>query len=96
MIFPSHFPPQWNGYDNPATKPYEVITYSLEKGLQQLTELKYTQSHIRPWLQDFNLGTTYTQEIIRDEITAVYDSGFTSWMLWDPANTYTTDALLID
>jgi len=49
---------------------------------------------LRPWLQDFDLGATYTAEMVRKQIQATYDSGLTSWMLWDAANTYTENALL--
>lgn len=49
---------------------------------------------LRPWLQDFNLGATYTAEKVRAQIQATYDAGLTSWMMWDPNNRYTAEALL--
>ncbi|MDO8482934.1 MAG: putative glycoside hydrolase [bacterium] len=48
---------------------------------------------IRPWLQDFNLGATYTPEMVRAQIQATYDSGLDSWMLWNASNRYTAAAL---
>jgi hypothetical protein len=48
---------------------------------------------LRPWLQDFNLGATYTAPMVRAQIQATYDSGLTSWMLWSPSNNYTREAL---
>ena len=53
----------------------------------------YDIKKVRPWLQDFNLGATYTKERIRAQMKATYDNGLDSWMLWDPANTYTASAL---
>lgn len=48
---------------------------------------------IRPWLQDFSIrGTTYDAAKVRAQIKATYDSGLTSWMMWDPANKYTEAA----
>ncbi len=51
---------------------------------------------LRPWLQDFNLGATYTAEMVRKQIQATYDSGLDSWMLWSASNRYTKDALLAE
>ena len=49
---------------------------------------------LRPWLQDFNLGATYNAPMIRAQIKATYDSGLTSWLLWDPKVIYTKGGLL--
>ena len=52
---------------------------------------------LRPWLQDFNIGAIYDGEMIRKEKQAVYDSGLTSgWLLWNPRNVYTEEALDLD
>lgn len=49
---------------------------------------------LRPWLQDFNIGAVYDGDMIRQEKQAVYDSGLTSgWLLWNPRNVYTEEAL---
>lgn len=91
MVYPSHYPTNFLGIANPAAEPYRVIKYSLDKAFQRAST---TPQKIRPWLQDFDLGADYTAEMVRAEIQATYDAGFTSWMLWDPANRYTQDALL--
>ncbi len=49
---------------------------------------------MRPWLQDFNYGGDYDAAKVRAQIQATYDSGLNSWMLWNPANRYTREALL--
>lgn len=49
---------------------------------------------LRPWLQDNDYPVHYTPDMVRKQIQATYDAGLTSWMLWDPANTYTEAALL--
>jgi len=48
---------------------------------------------LRPWLQDFNLGATYDAAMVRKQKQALYDLSLDSWMMWDPANTYTRGAL---
>lgn len=49
---------------------------------------------LRPWLQDNDYPVHYTADMVRKQIQATYDVGLTSWMLWDPGNTYTIAALL--
>lgn len=53
----------------------------------------FSSAKIRPWLQDFNLGATYTAEMVRLQIQATYDAGLDSWMLWNASNRYTAAAL---
>lgn len=101
MVYPSHYPKGWNGWQNPAAHPYEVIHFSMSRAVER--ELIWreanglatsTPSKMRPWLQDFNLGATYDAPMIRAQIQATYDSGLNSWMLWSAANRYTSSALL--
>lgn|SRR3989338_1474237 len=100
MVYPSHYPPSWNGFANPAEYPYDVIKLAMSEGKRREEVLNIslgiatsTPSKLRPWLQDFNLGATYTPEMVRAQIQATYDSGLTSWMLWSAANKYTQEAL---
>lgn len=90
MVYPSHYPAGFLGFDNPAAKPYEVVKYSMDQAVRRAST---TPWKLRPWLQDFNLGASYTPEMVRREIQAVYDSGLTSWMLWNASNRYTRAAL---
>lgn len=91
MVYPSHFPPTWHGYKNPADHPYEVVQYSMERAFERAST---TPEKLRPWLQDFSLGAVYTADMVREQIKAVYDVGLTSWMLWNASNHYTAEALL--
>ncbi|MBU1178980.1 sugar fermentation stimulation protein [Patescibacteria group bacterium] len=93
MVYPSHYPTGFQGYRNPALYPYEIIYSAMKRGSEKLIAASSTPAKLRPWLQDFDLGATYTAEMIKKEKQAVYDAGLTSWMLWDPANRYTRDAL---
>ncbi|MDQ5971434.1 MAG: hypothetical protein QG566_380 [Patescibacteria group bacterium] len=95
MVYPSHFAVGWNGYKNPASKPYEVVNFTMKKAVERTLVMGYTPSKIRPWLQDFDMGATYTKEMVRAQIKATNDAGINSWMLWDPKNIYTKDALEI-
>lgn len=101
MVYPSHYPKSWSGFQNPAEHPYEVIKISMSGALEREEAWRVreglattTASKMRPWLQDFNLGATYGPDKIRSQIQATYDIGLSSWMLWNAGNKYTTSALL--
>ncbi len=92
MVYPSHFPDNWNGFKNPADNPYEVIKITMDKAGDRMEAMGEPRTKIRPWLQDFNLGATYTAEMVKAQMTATYDAGLTSWLMWDPRNNYTKAA----
>ena len=96
MVYPSHYPPGHAGYKNPALYPYEVINRALKSAVVKTKAVNQDIKKIRPWLQDFDLGATYTKELIRAEMKATYYNGPSSWMLWDPSNKYTPQALLLE
>ncbi len=94
MVYPSHYPPNFNGYAKPAAKPYEVVYYAMKKGVDRALLASTTPLKLRPWLQDFSIGSTaYTPEMVREQIRATYDTGLTSWMMWNASNRYTASAL---
>ncbi|MBL7045797.1 MAG: hypothetical protein ISR99_02095 [Parcubacteria group bacterium] len=94
MVYPSHYPKNFLGLDNPNKNIYKVIHYSMSEGVRRLTAASSTPSKLRPWLQDFDYGGNYGEKEVREQIQATYDTGLTSWMLWDPSNVYTKEALL--
>jgi hypothetical protein len=96
MVYPSHYPPGHNGYKNPSMYPYEVIDTALEGALVKTKSVNQDIKKIRPWLQDFDLGATYTKDMVRAQMKASYDNGIKSWLLWDPSNRYTKEALNIE
>jgi hypothetical protein len=96
MVYPSHYPNGYAGYKKPALYPYEVINRALISAVVKTKNINQNISKIRPWLQDFDLGATYTKDMIQAEIKAVNDNGLNSWMLWDPSNKYTPSALKLE
>lgn len=64
-------------------------------------EASYTEkkekyiAKLRPFLQDFSMGVTYGREEVRDQIRALEELGIHSWLLWDPKNKYTVEALSV-
>ncbi|MDP3764573.1 MAG: putative glycoside hydrolase [bacterium] len=96
MIYPSHYPDNFNGIKKPASKPYEIIHGSLATW-QDLKATTSYKANLRPWLQDFDLGgIKYDATKVRAQIQATYDTGVDSWLLWNSSNRYTRDALLAE
>lgn len=92
MVYPSHYPKNYNGFANPATKPYEVIKLAMDTASKRLIIASSSPVKLRPWLQDFDLGANYDAVMIRKEKQAVYDAGLNSWLMWSPSNKYTIGA----
>lgn len=94
MVYPSHYPTNFNGWKNPAAKPYDVILFSMSRAVTRANAATTSPYKLRPWLQDFSInGTYYTPEMVRAQIKATYDVGLNSWMLWNASNVYTVAAL---
>ena len=94
MVYPSHYPKGFNGYQNVNKYPYEIVKFSMDKGVARMIAASSTPTKLRPWLQDNDYPVPYTPEMVRAQIKATYDAGLDSWMLWDAGNTYTREALL--
>jgi len=93
MVYPSHYPNGFEGFENPALFPYEIVKRSLDKGTEQLlptwTEGESAlRKHFRPWLQAFNIGAVYTQKDIEAQIKAARDAGASGWIFWNARNVY--------
>jgi len=96
MVYPSHYPVNFLGYKSVTevnAHPYEIVKYSMDFAVKRAVALGVSQLKLRPWLQDNDYPVPYTPAMVQTQIQATYDSGLTSWMLWDAANTYTQSAL---
>ena len=93
MVYPSHFASGFLGYTNPADHPYDVVRYSMDHAVSKAAIASTSPLKLRPWLQDFSLGATYTPAMIKDQIKATTDSGLTSWMLWNAGGIYHKEAV---
>lgn len=81
-----------------SAHPYEVVWRSLLFASDYLTSMN-SPVKLRPWIQDFSLkadtqrGIIYDAEKVKLQIRAAEDAGLSGWLLWNPLNTYTTEAL---
>jgi hypothetical protein len=96
MVYPSHYPSTFQGYNNPADHPYEVVHFALKGAVDRANIASSSPNKIRPWLQDFDLGADYGVEEIRAQIKATNDVGLNSWVLWSPSNKYTKGAMKVE
>ena len=95
MVYPSHYAAGAFGLELPDRQPYETVHAALTRSAQVL---EGTEASVRPWLQDFTATwvknhLTYGPEELRSQIQAVYDSGYTDWLLWNARNQYTSEGL---
>jgi hypothetical protein len=84
MVYPSHYGPDWYGFENPNDHPGPMVDNALEDGMARLAR----NVVVRPWLQDFG----YTPEQVREQIEIAEEYGL-GWMLWNAASNVTTAAL---
>ena len=97
MVYPSGYHVGIPGYRNPVANPYHIVHESV-----RLTKKRAAGSvvRIRPWLQDFR-DYAFDRRIfgvneVRAQIKGSDDAGGTGWMLWNPKNSYTAEALRAD
>lgn len=93
MVYPSHYPANFNGYKNPAAFPYEIIKIAMQSAVDRARIASTSPMKLRPWLQDFDLGADYGPAEIKAQIKATYDVGLDSWALWSASNKYTKGGL---
>ena len=99
MVYPSHYAHGFEGYENPAEHPYEVVNYSMRLANGRLRShfgARTPRTALIPWLQDFDIGAEYDAPMVRAQIQAVADAmgeDYRGFLLWSPKNQYSTDAL---
>lgn len=94
MIYPSHYYPGSYNFRHPNGSPYGIMRRALEAALRRASGVPGAAA-IRPWIQDFTLGEPrYGPAHVRAQIQAAYDLGIEEWVLWNPGNRYTAEALV--
>jgi hypothetical protein len=108
MVYPSHYPSNFNGWANPNHYPYELIYFVMKSGADKAEALKNATTtpsdirarvgkhQLRTWIQDFDYGGDYGPKEVRAQIDASVAAGVPSWMIWAPSNRYTREALKLE
>lgn len=90
MMYPSHYPAGFYGYDNPAEYPYQVLYAGVVKAIERLELVPNNRAKIRPWIQDFDIGAVYGREKVQAQIKAIQDAGGYGYASWNARNVYST------
>ncbi len=82
-----------------SANPFQVVYRSMIAAGDAFPGAPTSTARLRPWLQDFNLGSDmargiyYDAQMIKSEIEAAEKAGTSGWLLWNAANVYTEEAL---
>jgi hypothetical protein len=94
MAYPSAYHRGIPGYPNPVAHPYEVVLETVKRARARSA---HAPVQIRPWIQDFHDYAfdrrSFGVPELRSQMRAALDGGATGWMLWNPGNRYTVEAL---
>ncbi len=94
MLYPSGFQYGIPGYRNPVAYPHEIVYLTLKRA-QERTKL--SPIRFRPWLQAFRDYAFdrrfFNGKEIKEQIDAAGKFGSQGWMLWNPKNIYSSEAL---
>ncbi|MFN8220739.1 MAG: putative glycoside hydrolase [Fimbriimonadales bacterium] len=88
MVYPSHFAKGEYGIANPDLSPYAIIVKSLRDYAKRIPN-----KPLRPWLQDFSLGSTYGPAQVEAQIKAAREVGYNEYLLWNAKNVYSEEAV---
>lgn len=100
MVYPSHYGDGYYKLDHPDLHPYELVYNAMQDSKKVLSTIPDDENKaiVRPWLQDFTASwlrhyQTYGPEQLREQINAVYESGYGEWLLWNAAISYSEGGL---
>ena len=98
MVYPSHYTSPIYGVKYPDTDPYAIVKGAMTDSVWKLEELINSGEHcaiVRAWMQTFTAdwlaeGTylEYGGAELRKQIQAVYDAGYSEWILWNSSGNY--------
>jgi len=90
MTYPSHYYAGEYNIPNPDAAPYRTMRASLRDWKRQL---RGGTARLRPWIQDFSLGTRYGPAEVKAQIRAVREVTSDGFLLWNAGVEYTEGVL---
>ncbi len=98
MVYPSHYDDDAYWIEHPDTEPYNIVNHAMADSVELLSSLTASGEHcatVRPWMQAFTASwlsnyIAYGGEEVREQIDAVYDNGYSEWLLWQSTGNYET------
>lgn len=97
MMYPSHYGKGVYGLGVPDQYPYKTLFACTKDSLERNKNIP-TPAEIRPWIQDFTATwvrghISYGTAEVKAQIKALNDLGIHQYMLWNPMNKYSVEAL---
>lgn len=93
MMYPSHYSSGFVGKKNPASYPYEVVKYSMERANEKTARLAASSTarlaKLRPWIQDFDIGDNYDVDKVMAQARAAREENAEGFLIWNARNVYT-------
>lgn len=84
MLYPSHFPSQYEWSEDPREREYNIVLGSVEKGKNLIGEARFV-----PYIQGFDYRAPgFGPEYIANQIRAVRDSPAWGYIVWHAAGRY--------
>jgi Fe-S cluster biogenesis protein NfuA len=84
MLYPSHFPKKYAWSSDPREREYDIISGSVERGVDLLGESRFV-----PYIQGFDLMSPgFGPGYIANQIKAVQDSPGWGYIIWHAASRY--------
>ena len=97
MAYPSGYHLGIPGFRIPVAHPYEIVRESVRLTRQRAAEHPV---QVRPWLQDFRDYAfdrrPFGVKEVQAQIRGAEEAGARGWMVWNPLNRYTAEALRPD
>jgi hypothetical protein len=97
MAYPSGYHLGIPGYRMPVAYPYEIVRESVKLARERTARYPVK---IRPWIQDFRDYAfdrrPFGVQEVQAQMRGAEDGGAAGWMLWNPMNRYTAEALRFD
>lgn len=94
MAYPSAYHRGIPGFPNPVVHPYEVVFETVQRTRERAAR---GGAQVRPWIQDFRDYAfdrrSFTAAEVRAQMRAAEAAGAAGWMIWNPRNDYTAEAL---
>lgn len=94
MTYPSGYHLGIPGYRLPVAHPYEIVRESVRLARERTGRYPVK---IRPWIQDFRDYAfdhrPFGAPEVQAQMRGAEDAGAAGWMLWNPMNRYTAEAL---
>jgi hypothetical protein len=96
MVYPSHYPRGFHGYDEPGDHP-ELVRVGVSNLLHQMRKRRPRDADkdgamavVRPWIQGMPWhAPSFGPQYIAEQVGHADKAGATGWMVWNPSQDYT-------